>query len=360
MYRDRESVAKLSAALSEAAHGLGDIRIMHVCGTHEHEIRRFGIRQLLPQNIRIIAGPGCPVCITPASAIATARALALHESSPIVCTYGDMVKVPVKDGSLLDTRGNGGDVRIVYGIREAVELARSDTDRQVVFFSVGFETTAAPVAAVVKRGLPENLLLYTCHRYVPTAVKALAELDDGSIGGFLLPGHASVITGSVAYGFLAKDYRLPSAVAGFEPMDMLAGLLSIIRQIRDDEPEAANCYRRAVRDTGNVKAQNVINDVFVLYDAPWRGIGILPGTGLRLRDTFKTLDALSYYGMEEVVSPDVLPGCICHLVLLGRRSPADCSHFRSVCTPEHPQGPCMVSGEGTCRAAFLYPEDQHV
>ena len=160
VYRDRDSVTKLSAALSDAAHGLGNIRIMHVCGTHEHEIRRFGIRQLLPDNVAIIAGPGCPVCITPASAIATARALALHEDHPIVCTYGDMIKVPVKEGSLLDTRGHGGDVRIVYGIRETVGIARSNPERRVVFFSVGFETTAAPVAAIIKNGLPDNLLIY--------------------------------------------------------------------------------------------------------------------------------------------------------------------------------------------------------
>ena len=355
-YRDRELVRSLTEALAEAADGLPHTKIMHVCGTHEHEICRYSLRQLLPDNISLVAGPGCPVCITPAYAIATAIKLAFMEPQPIVCTYGDIVRVPIPNGSLFEARGNGADVRIIYGPREALRLAEANPDRTVVFFSIGFETTAAPVASTLKGDLPKNLLIYCCHRYVPAAVEALAAAEDSEIAGYLLPGHASVITGWRAYEFLPKRYGLPAAVAGFEPVDILAGLVSIVRQIKSGRPAVANCYPRAVRPEGNTSAQRIMESVFERGDALWRGIGVLPGTGLHLRDEFKKLDALEFFGIEEEQAEDIMPGCSCHLIMMGKRLPDECSLFGTACTPENPQGPCMVGAEGTCRAHYLYRE----
>ena len=356
-YRDPAVVRELTGALAKAADGLGELAIMHVCGTHEHELGRHGIRQLLPANVRLIAGPGCPVCITPASVIATAIAIAERDDHPILCTYGDMVRVPTAGGSILDARGRGADIRIIYGIRDAAKLAIDNPDRQVVFFSVGFETTAAPVASLLKAGVPDNFSIYCCHRYVPAAVRVLCEQDPDAIDGFFLPGHAAVITGAGPYRFLPDEFGTAAAIAGFEPVDILSGLLSIVRQIRNGTPTVANCYTRAVRDNGNPNARALLDEVFRPVDAAWRGIGVLPGTGYVLDDAYAHLDALARFGMTGIEAPDIMPGCICHLVLMGRNVPNDCRLFGSACTPDNPQGPCMVSAEGTCRARFLYPED---
>jgi hydrogenase expression/formation protein HypD len=354
-------VAELKTALDETARRITrPVAVMHVCGTHEHEIGRYALRQLLPENVRLIAGPGCPVCITPASVIATAIALAEHSSHPLLCTYGDMVRVPIDGGSLLDARGRGADIRVIYGIRDAAKLAFDHPDRQVVFFSVGFETTAAPVAALLKSGLPQNLSIYCCHRYVPAALRVLCEQDISAVDGFLLPGHASVITGIEPYRFLPCEYGRASAVAGFEPAEILSGMLAILRQIASGTPKVENCYPRAVRDNGNIVARALIEDVFRPCDAAWRGIGILPGTGLELGESYQFLDSLTRFGIAEVPAVDIMPGCICHLVFLGKNEPTDCPLFGLACTPENPQGPCMVSAEGTCRARFLYPEGSHV
>lgn len=359
-YRSEKIVKELSDALQKEANGLSSVKIMHVCGTHEHEINRFGLRQLLPDTITLIAGPGCPVCITPASVIVTSIALALHTDNPVFCTYGDMVRIPTSEGSILDSRMKGADVRIVYSIRDAISLALENPERTVVFLSVGFETTAAPVASIVKTGLPDNFFIYCCHRYVPAAVEALTALDDGSISGFLLPGHATVITGTEPYRFLPERFSRASALSGFEPVDILEALLSIVRQIKNNQPVVANCYKRAVRDSGNRKAQAVLSEVFDLTDASWRGIGSLPGTGFELKKEFHKYDALTHYKMEELEAEDLMKGCLCHMILTGQRRPDECSLFGISCTPENPQGPCMVGNEGTCHAYYLYPEEKDV
>ena len=236
-------------------------------------------------------------------------------------------------------------------------MALEFPDRNVIFFSVGFETTAAPVAAVFKARLPDNFLIYCCHRYVPAAVEVLTSVDDGNISGYLLPGHASVITGTGPYKFLPERFNRAAALTGFEPIDILAGLLSIVRQIKQGHPIVDNCYKRAVRNSGNKKAQDMLSEVFDLVDANWRGIGMLPGTGFELRAPYKRYDALDYYKMEEIQAEDVMPGCICHLVLTGQSTPDECKLFGKACSPLNPQGPCMVSNEGTCRAHYLYPEE---
>lgn len=355
-WRNRELATKLADEIRKESSGLTDVRIMHVCGTHEHEIARNALRALLPENVTIIPGPGCPVCITPASYIETAIRLALCDEKPLLCTYGDMVRVPGPSGSLLEGRARGAEVRIVYGIRDALSAAQADPGRPVVFFSVGFETTAAPVAAVIAGGVPENLYIYTCHRYVPPAVEALVTLAD-NIAGFLLPGHASVITGAGPYAGVAERQGRAAAVGGFEPVDILAALLSILRQIRSGNPRVANCYTRAVRDGGNSTAMELIRRVFDTTDAEWRGIGTLPGTGLELSPEYAHLDALKRFGVNPAPPSEEPEGCRCPEVLLGKAAPAECALFGTGCTPRRPVGPCMVSAEGTCRAAFLYPED---
>lgn len=355
-YRSRKLVEELTGALHKTARGIELQKIMHVCGTHEHEISRYALRQLFPDNIQLIAGPGCPVCITPASVIATTIKLALETDNPIVCTYGDMVRVPTSSGSILDTRGQGADIRVVYGVREAVSLAVDNPNRKIVFFSVGFETTAAPVAAMLHSGLPENFLIYCCHRYVPTALEALTSVDEGNIDGYLLPGHATVITGTEPYNFLPERYHRAAALTGFEPVDILIAMLSVVRQIKHGTPTVANCYKRAVRDKGNKQAQAMLTEVYNLVDASWRGIGTLPKTGFELQKNYRKYDALEHYQMEEVPAEDILPGCICHLVLTGQKIPEECKLFGKACIPMNPQGACMVSTEGTCRAHYLYRE----
>lgn len=355
--RKREVVGELTAALRREMDGLPPTSVMHVCGTHEHEIGRHAIRQLLPRNFKLVAGPGCPVCITPASAIATAMELARHSERPILCAYGDIVRTPIQRGSLFDLRGEGCDVRVVYDLREPAAIARQHPERKVVFFSIGFETTAAPVAVMLQGELPSNFFIFTCHRYVPPAVEALASFDDGEIAGYLLPGHASVITGQAAYEFLPQKYGKPAAVAGFDAAEILAGLVSLARQIRQRRPQVANCYPQIVRPKGNVRAQEMIRAVFASADGAWRGIGILPGTALVLRRPFTRYDALRAFGISEAEGvEDVMPGCQCHLIMVGRRLPEQCDLFGKRCTPENPMGPCMVGGEGACRAHYLYPE----
>jgi hydrogenase expression/formation protein HypD len=355
-YSSRELVAELGGALQAAAVGLPAVKIMHVCGTHEHEIGRYALRQLLPGNVRLIAGPGCPVCITPAAAIATAIKLATLSPTPIMCAYGDIVRVPTPAGSLGEAKTRGADLRLVYGPRDALRIAREHPDRQVVFFSVGFETTAAPVASLITAGLPENLSLYCCHRYVPAAVEVLAADEQNEVAGFLLPGHAAVISGAAAYDFLPARFGQPAAVAGFEPVDILAALVSIVRQIKSGAPSVANCYPRAVSAQGNTKAQAALAEAFDRTDADWRGIGSLPRTGFGLREKYLRWDALARFGVDAEAAEDLMPGCSCHLIMLGRKEPEDCPLFRKACTPESPRGPCMVGGEGTCRARYLYPD----
>jgi len=360
VFRQPALVRELAAALNGEARGLGPLKVMHVCGTHEHEIGRYALRKLLPSNLALVAGPGCPVCITPASAIATIMHLALSDKRPVVCAYGDIVRVPVEEGSLLATRKNGADVRIVIGPRDAIRTACENPDRPVVFFSVGFETTAAGVASLLAGRCPDNFFVYCCHRYVPAALQAIAADPDNPIDGYLLPGHASVITGARAYAFLPERFDRPAAIAGFEPVDILSGLLSLVRQIRTNRPAVANCYPRAVRTEGNLRAQEAMDRVFFRSDASWRGIGVLPDTGLILRKGYAQLDALTALGMEERQAQDKLPGCSCHLVIMGRSLPEDCKLFKTACTPEDPKGPCMVGAEGTCRARYLFPEDEDV
>jgi hydrogenase expression/formation protein HypD len=358
-FRRRALVESLAARIEAAARDLGPLRIMHVCGTHERSVNRFGLRDLLPASIKIVAGPGCPVCVCPLSDLAAAKTLALRPGV-LLATFGDMLGVPGPGGSLMDARSLGAEPRVVYSVVDALALARAHPDREVVFFSIGFETTTAPTAAIVAGLLEEpqpNFSLISSNRVVPEALDLLLSSGELSIDGLLLPGHVSVIIGSEAYSFLVDRHRVPCAIAGFEPVDLLAGILEILEQRRRGSPEIHNSYSRAVLPEGNARARALIERVYEPYDAVWRGLGVLPGTGLRLRPEFAAYDARGKFGLEGVPEPEeAATPCLCARVMVGLEEPSACALFGKACVPESPVGPCMVSEEGTCRIRHEYRE----
>ena len=320
-----------------------DISLMHICGTHEAAIARHGIRSVLPEKLKIVMGPGCPVCITPQGEIDAAVELA--ERGCIVATYGDLVRVPGSNGTL---ESSGGDIRIVQGVHKAVEIAEQ-TDREVVFISVGFETTAPTVAATLLAKPPENFSILSCHRLVPPAMKWLLAQGEGKIDGFLLPGHVCVVMGYQEY----EQFPVPQVVAGFEAEDVLLGLLMLVQQVKEGRTGVENAYPRAVTREGNVKAQQVMYQVFEPYDVEWRGFPVIPQSGLRLREEFAGYDAQQKFDLiyKKVTKHSA---CICDRVLRGVAEPSDCALFGKVCTPRTPVGPCMVSHEGACKIWQTY------
>lgn len=323
-------------------------KIMHVCGSHEHSVQRWGIRSMLPDGLEIFAGPGCPVCVCPAFEVG--EAIALARQGVIVATYGDMLQVPTPHGTLLDANAMDADVRVVYGPMDAVRLAHDHPNREVVFFSVGFETTIAPTAALVAAGgLPANFSVLTSHRLTPPAMELLLGIGDVCIDGFIAPGHVSVIVGAEAWGVFPRAYRMPVVVAGFDPDSLLLGMLLMVRQLRRGEAKLDNAYPQVVRPEGNPHALRAMEAVFEKTASWWRGIGKIPRSGLALKPQFGELDARKRFGIS--ASPEraeLPPGCSCHLVMLGKIYPSQCPLFNGKCTPETPYGPCMVSQEGTC------------
>jgi hydrogenase expression/formation protein HypD len=320
-----------------------DLTFMHICGTHEAAIARTGLRSLLPDRLKIVMGPGCPVCITPQGEIDAA--LELAGRSCIVATYGDLVRVPGSQGSL---ESCGGDVRIVQGVHKAVEIAKK-TDREVVFISVGFETTAPTVAAALVTQPPKNFSILSCHRIVPPAMKWLLEQGEAKLDGFVLPGHVCTVMGYREY----EQFLVPQVVAGFEADDILLGLLMLVRQIREGTHRVDNAYPRAVMCEGNLKAQKIMYDVFEPCDVEWRGFPVIEKSGLRLKKEFEQYDAQKKFGLVfKKVSKH--SACLCDKVLRGIAQPSDCKLFGRVCSPRTPVGPCMVSHEGACKIWHLY------
>jgi len=320
-----------------------DLTFMHICGTHEAAISRAGLRRVLPPQLKIVMGPGCPVCITPQGEIDAALELAARGCT--IATYGDLLRVPGSNGSL---ESSGGDVRVVQGVHRAVEIAKS-TDREVVFISVGFETTAPTVAATILSRPPENFSILSCHRLVPPAMRWLLEQGEARLQGFLLPGHVCTVAGYQEY----EQFPVPQVVAGFEPEDILLGLLMLADQVRKGEARVENAYPRAVTREGNRKAQELMSEVFERVDAEWRGFPVIPGSGLRLRPEFEQYDAQKKFGVTfRHVKKHT--ACLCDRVLRGLASPTDCRLFGTACTPRTPVGPCMVSHEGACRIWHTY------
>ena len=330
------------------------LSVMEVCGTHTVAIFRSGIRSLLPPDLRLVSGPGCPVCVTDQGEIDCA--LSLVEKGAIVATYGDMLKVPCDRGSLASKRSEGYDVAIVTSAMDVPALAERHPGREVVFLAVGFETTSPATAALVKDAAQKgisNLSVLSFHKRTPPVLAVLAGDPDLKISGFLLPGHVCVILGHEPFGFLPRDCGLPSVIAGFEPEQILLGLAEILRQDSLGESTLGSVYGRAVRPGGNEKARRLLDEVFVVRDAPWRGIGVIPDSGYALAEKYGTFDAEKRFSLS-IQPGQSLPGCRCGDVLTGKITPPECPLFRTACTPLSPVGPCMVSSEGTCGAYFRF------
>jgi hydrogenase expression/formation protein HypD len=330
------------------------VRIMEVCGTHTVSIRRSGVHSLLPENVKLISGPGCPVCVTPTSYIDNALRL-LQTTPATVVSFGDMLKVPGSDGRNLAGWLGSGRMRIVYSPAECLTIAQNSSG-PVVFLAIGFETTIPTVAAAflkARRAGVKNLYLYTAFKTVPPALRALLASPDRNLDAFLLPGHVSIIIGEQPYRFLEKPGGVPGVIAGFEPLDLLHGILAAMRQIEQGQRKVENTYTRAVRPAGNPRAREIMQMVLEPADALWRGFGRIPKSGLRLRKAFRDGDAAIEFSLPPMHNVEP-PGCACAQVLQGRVLPRQCALFGGRCTPETPVGPCMVSSEGTCAASFRY------
>ncbi len=328
---------------------------MEVCGTHTVAIFRHGIRSLLPEGLRLLSGPGCPVCVTSIKDIDTAIAIARKDGA-ILTTFGDMMRVPGGKQSLMEVRAEGADIRIVYSPLDSLKIAKENKDKKVVFFSAGFETTSPSTAATVseaeRMGIP-NFYLYSVHKVVPPALEALLLSEDVRIDGFILPGHVSTIIGTSPYKFIPEKYLIPCAVTGFEANDILSGIAMLLKQMIEGKVSVEVEYKSVVKEEGNPKAIRFIDDFFEISDSYWRGIGMIPGSGLRLRDRWKHRDAEVVFDLEV---PDIAEpkGCMCGLVLRGIKMPSECPLFAKVCNPDKPVGACMVSSEGSCAAYYRY------
>jgi len=323
-------------------------KICHVCGTHEWTISHYGLRSLLPESVDVIAGPGCPVCIVPAAEIDEAIKLTLEKNVTIV-SFGDLIRVPASEMSLQDAKAQGGDVRVVYSVIDAVKLAEKEPSRDFVFLAVGFETTAPSTAVEVLKKPPRNLSFLVSHRLIPPAMELLLGVGDLHIDGFIAPGHVSTIIGMKPYELFPRAYHMPTVVAGFEPLDVLFAVSMLLQQIKNKEAKLENEYSRAVAWDGNVKAQKIIDQAFDVVAGGWRGLGKVPASALALKNEHSKYDARSKYGVKVSGARDLLPGCLCHLVMIGKIKPPECSLFMKACTPQSPRGACMVSMEGTCR-----------
>lgn len=343
------------------------LRFMEVCGSHTVAIFRSGLRSLLPEGITHLSGPGCPVCVTHDSEIAAFLALA-EKDNVTIATFGDLMRVPGPKGmSLKQAKAQGARVQVVYSPLDALTLARQEPERHVVFLGVGFETTAPGVAATIQAAAAqklENFSVLCCHKLVPPALEALLQTSaasqqevgaasQGGIDAFLLPGHVSTILGVQPYAFIAQQYNTPAVVAGFDPVDILQGLLLLVRMRRQGKAEVLNQYSRVVQDNGNPRARAVMDAVFNTVDAPWRGIGLLPGSGLAIRPEYAAFDAMQRFTLTLAPTPEP-KGCKCGAVLQGLLTPPQCPLFGKACTPANPVGPCMVSTEGSCAAYFAY------
>jgi hydrogenase expression/formation protein HypD len=353
-YREPGLLKSLVAKLHGTNRQDRPVAFMEVCGTHTMNIHRHGIREVLPKNIRLISGPGCPVCVTPRSGIDTAVAYARRPDT-IVASFGDMLRVPGSTSSLIDERSMGADVRVVYSPIDAVEIAKEHREKKIVFVGIGFETTVPTVAISILKALDENLKNYfvlSLGKLIPPAMNALVADPRLKINGFLCPAHVSAIIGMKPYEPIARK-GIPCVIAGFEPADILSGLISLLKQVNDGKAYVENGYKRVVRYEGNPKAQEIISTVFEPVDAEWHGLGTMPESGLEIRDEYEELDAVRALPveMEQTIPAE---GCRCGDVLMGLIDPPECALFAKSCTTETPFGACMVSSEGTCAAWYKY------
>lgn len=352
-YRNAEVVRSLAAAIGRAA--TRPWTLMEICGGQTHAIVKFGLDKLLPDCITLVHGPGCPVCVTPVELIDQAIALARRPGT-ILCSFGDMLRVPGTEIDLLTARAQGGDVRIVYSPLDAVTVAQRNPGREVVFFAVGFETTAPANALAVLRAAASgcgNFSVLVSHVLVPPAMQAILRAPDNRVQGFLAAGHVCMVMGTGEYHALAHEHGVPIVVTGFEPVDILDGVLRCVRQLERGEGRVENAYARAVRPEGNAPAQAILRQVFHVVDRNWRGLGPIPASGWGLNEAYAAFDAVRKFGLH--VRPAAAAGpCISGDIMRGNRKPVDCPAFGRRCTPEHPLGAPMVSSEGACAAYYRY------
>lgn len=353
-FRDRELAEKLLSAINHEANSSRTYRFMEVCGSHTMAVSRFGLRSLLPKNIELVSGPGCPVCVTPQWEIDAIFEIASRDDVTIV-TFGDMIRVPGSRGeSLQKLRAEGADIRIIFSPLDTLKIAE-ETGKDTVFIGIGFETTAPTAAALAKMTKElgrTNVYIAPFCKTVPEVMDVLLSDETLEIDGFLCPGHVSVVTGLDIYKPVTAKNR-SAVVTGFEPLDILSSVLEMVRQHNKGEYEVKNFYTRAVKNEGNVKAQALLKEVFYQADTDWRGLGRIPKSGLRFRDEYKFVDALARFGIAETGVTD-LKGCKCGDVLKGKMKPSACPMFDNGCTPQNPYGPCMVSSEGSCSAYYKY------
>jgi len=374
-FRDGAIAIGLSKKIASLINGHDEITLMEVCGSHTMSIYRYGLKKLLPSNIRLLSGPGCPVCVTSVNYIDTAIAISQNTSAisnsgrdVLITTFGDMMRVPGSSSSLEKQRAKGASVAVVYSTLDALHLAEQHPDKKVVFLAVGFETTAPTIAASVieaeRRGL-KNYFVLTAHKVMPPVMKALLTDKELNLDGFLCPAHVSTIIGSRPYEFIAKDFHIPCVIAGFEPLDILQGLYMLLEQIVKKEAIVQIEYSRVAKRDGNPTALALLDKVFEPCEAEWRGLGLIPGSGLKLRDRYARFDALTVFRISEFgirIDSEIqnqqsaINGCICGDILRGVILPTDCKLFKKICNPEHPVGACMVSSEGTCAAYYKYGE----
>ncbi|HBG04751.1 MAG: hydrogenase formation protein HypD [Geobacteraceae bacterium GWC2_58_44] len=355
-YRDRRTVLGLAERIGKLASGrTAPMTFMEVCGTHTMAIYQYGIRSLLPPEVRLISGPGCPVCVTPNGYVDKAVAYSRLPET-IIATFGDMVRVPGSSSCLMEERARGRDVRVVYSPLDAVSLAERNPGKRVVFVGVGFETTAPTIAGSIlaahARGV-DNYFVLAAHKTIPIPMQLLSADPELAIDGYLCPAHVSAIIGADSYSFLASEQRVPCVVTGFEPTDIMQGVEMLVRQVVEGRSEVEIEYSRVVKREGNRKAQQILAEVFVPFDAEWRGIGVIPGSGLEIAPAYAAYDAEKAIPVA-VEEPREHKGCLCGEILKGKVTPFECPLFAAACTPEAPVGACMVSSEGTCAAAYKY------
>ncbi|MGB6339743.1 MAG: hydrogenase formation protein HypD [Candidatus Aminicenantaceae bacterium] len=359
-FRDKKVIQGLLKEIGKKAALLKrPIKIMEVCGTHTMTIHRYGLKKLLQKaGVEMLSGPGCPVCITPNEIHEAAIELVTSKTDFILATFGDMTRVPTKKGSIQSiVPAKGSRVQIVYSPEESLEMARNFPEKDIVFFGVGFETTIPAIAITVKDAFEEGLTNYavlTALWIIPPPLRAIVQAKDIAVQGFLYPGHVSAIIGENPYRFIAEEFGIPGTIAGFEPGDILLAILSILEQIKEGKATVANEYARVVKAEGNLMAQAVMDEMLETKDAYWRGIGMIPKSGLKLKRKYAAFDAEVKYNLHIKAGSDELPGCLCGEVLQGKVSPPQCPLFAKTCNPDSPYGPCMVSFEGACLAYYKY------
>lgn len=360
-FRSGELAKNLIKQIQEEVQSDTSYRLMEFCGGHTHTIFRYGIPDMLPKNIKLMHGPGCPVCILPMKRINAAIELA-HQPDNILCSYGDMLRVPgAEQQSLLKAKSQGADVRMIYSPAEAINIAKNEPEKNIIFFAVGFETTTPPTAVILEQAVQlklKNLFIFCNHVLTPPAIEGIMEpakqANESILDGLIGPGHVSVVTGYKPYEKLAERYQVPIVISGFEPLDILHSILMLVNQINQSRHQVENQYTRAVSSSGNQKAQNLIQQYFELREIfEWRGLGEMPKSAIKIRPEFQDYDAEAHFTFSESKNIDN-KACECPAVLRGQKKPNECKLFNNPCTPDNPLGSCMVSSEGACAAYFSY------